>query len=321
MIARNSTDMPMPVVVLGVRSQDEEPGKDSAGDQVRVTLERALQEPGRFEYATHTDHGSGYRGNRGDGTQAALDDAKRAADEYGQAELWLFKSERVARGSGRKDEARSVLEVFAEMRRAGVDLRSFADDEYFTNPMLVGVADAMAHKYTEDLSSHVLRGLNALAEAGEWAGGIPPDGFMVLREYDDRGKVVKRQLVKDPERRAIYDLHWELALAGYSAESISLEFDRRGYLTQPYKRNFKKSAPQKPRAFDANIIGQRLNNPAYAGLRVHRGEVVGPGNWDAYVRNALTVRTVAAPAGPDARRRGTCWPAWRPTVTTLAWTS
>ena len=93
-----------------------------------------------------------------------IDDAKRAAAEFGCAELWVFKSERLARGSGRKDEARSVMEVFVEMRRAGVALRSVEDDVYFTNPMLIGVADAMAHKYSEDLSAHTKRGLRQRKE-------------------------------------------------------------------------------------------------------------------------------------------------------------
>ena len=51
----------IPVVVLGVRSQDEEPGKDSVGDQVRIIVPQALGEPGRYLYAEpFTDHGSGY---------------------------------------------------------------------------------------------------------------------------------------------------------------------------------------------------------------------------------------------------------------------
>lgn len=165
-------EKPIPVIALGVRSQDEEEGKDSAANQVKIARERALEEPGRFLYSEHIDHGSGYSGNRGKDTQEALDSAKRAAAEYGHAELWVFKSERLARGSGRKDEARSVLEVFVEMRRAGVDLRSVEDDVYFTNPMLVGVADEMAHKYSADLSAHVRRGLRQRKEAGKPIGGL-----------------------------------------------------------------------------------------------------------------------------------------------------
>jgi hypothetical protein len=122
----------IPAIILGVRSQDEEPGKDSAGDQVRIAKGAALEQPCRFIYSEHTDHGSGYHGNRGQGTQDAIDSAKRAAEEYGQAELWLFKSERIGRGSGRKGEGRSVLEVFVDLRRSGVNLRSVEDDVYFT---------------------------------------------------------------------------------------------------------------------------------------------------------------------------------------------
>jgi hypothetical protein len=42
-------------------------------------------------------------------------------------------------------------------------------------------------------------------------------------------------------------------------------------------------ADHRPRAFDVNRISQFLDNPAYAGLVVHKGEIVGPGNWPRYI--------------------------------------
>ena len=79
----------------------------------------------------------------------------------------MFKSERLARGSGLKDEARSVMEVYVDLRRSGVQPRSVEDDVFLTNPMLVGVADAMAHKFGPDLAAHVRRGIVAQVRGGK----------------------------------------------------------------------------------------------------------------------------------------------------------
>jgi DNA invertase Pin-like site-specific DNA recombinase len=168
--------MSTPCVIYAARSQAEEPGKDSTGDQVAIIRERLEREPNRVVYGEpHADHATGYKGNRGPGLEAAMAAAVRAA-EGGTAELWVWKSERLARGSGRKDEARSVLEVYVDMRRAGVDIRSVEDDAFLTNPMLVGVADEMAYKYSKDLAANVSRGIDSRVKAGKpW--GQPPIPF------------------------------------------------------------------------------------------------------------------------------------------------
>ena len=77
--------------------------------------------------------------------------AKAAAAEHGEAELWVFHSSRLARGSGRKNEARALGEVFYDLNRHGVTLRSVQDDPYVTDEAFVGMASKMANKYSEDL--------------------------------------------------------------------------------------------------------------------------------------------------------------------------
>src|SRR5206468_3111916 len=37
------------------------------------------------------------------------------------------------------------------------------------------------------------------------------------------------------------------------------------------------------RPFNANMIASTLTNPAYAALVRHKGQIVGPGKWPAYV--------------------------------------
>lgn len=138
----------VPVIRYAARSKDEEAGKDSTGDQLRELGEWIARQPERFAYGDpHTDHASGFRGDRGPGLQAAIPEALKAKAEHGQAELLAVKSERYARGSGREQEARSLMELYVELRRAGVALRTVHDDAFLVNPMLIGVADAMANKY------------------------------------------------------------------------------------------------------------------------------------------------------------------------------
>ena len=112
------------------------------------------------------------------GLRAAIAAAISAADEHGSAELWANTSARFARGTGKKDEARSMLELFTHLRRAGVALRSVHDDEFVTNEMLVGFASAQASKYAEDLSESVKRAKRRQAERGEHLGGPLPLGYV-----------------------------------------------------------------------------------------------------------------------------------------------
>jgi hypothetical protein len=53
--------------------------------------------------------------------------------------------------------------------------------------------------------------------------------------------------------------------------------NRRGWLTAPYKRT------QKPRPFSPAYIRWIFTNPRYAGLAAYKGEIVGKGQWPAYI--------------------------------------
>ena len=85
---------------------------------------------------------SGSKRNRGPGLERAID----AADEHGEAELWANTSARFGRGTGRRDEARAIGELFYELRRKGVRLHAVQDDELVANEMLVGIGSTIAAK-------------------------------------------------------------------------------------------------------------------------------------------------------------------------------
>ena len=267
----------VPAIVFAARSQAEEEGKHSTDTQLLIVKGTIQSEPGRFIYAgPFVDHASGSKANRGPGLEAAIQHAVEAAAEYGQAELWAWHSSRFGRGTGRQGEARAIGKLYYDLRERSVALRTVEDDEFVTNEMLIGFASRQASKYAEDLAANVKRGLRDSAMRGEWKGGICLDGYKALREAGERGRV-KVTLIKHPERRHIYELLWEMALDGRSLQAIQLEFSSRGFMTAPVRKD------HKPRPFDVNRLSQALDNPFYAGIVVHNGEVLPvEGQWPRY---------------------------------------
>jgi hypothetical protein len=271
--------MTIPAIIYAARSASErDEGAKSTDSQLAVVRE-ILARDGREPYVRpfKEDGHSGSRKNRGPELQAAIDAAVAAAVEHGSAELWAFHSSRFARGSGRLGEARALGKLFYDLRAQGVALRTVEDDEFVRNEQLIGIASSQASKYAEDLGAHVRRGYLEKAREGRPMFGIVPDGYRVVYDHDDAGRIVGRRMLKDPERKVIYELTWSLAVQGRSDRAIILELDRRGYRTSPRKRG------HEPRPFDANRVRQTLANPTYAGQQVHRGKVVGAGAWEAYV--------------------------------------
>jgi site-specific DNA recombinase len=172
---------------------------------------------------------SGWTGDRGPELEAALVAAEDAASTHGSAELWVWKSERLARGSGKKAEARSLLEVFTRCKRAGVTLRSVRDDEYVKDEALIGMASKMANKYSEDLSGAVKDGKARQRERGEVHGGVVCDGYLLLK--DDEIKTY----ALDPERQETTARLFELGLTGMAPAPAARALNAEGHRTREGK--------------------------------------------------------------------------------------
>jgi DNA invertase Pin-like site-specific DNA recombinase len=243
----------MQAIIYAARSKDEADGKDSTGDQVKA-IRKGIPKDRTVVGEPHVDHASGFSGNRGPGLDAAI----AAAIAASPSELWVFHSSRLARGSGMKEEARSLMEVLAQLRRAGVAVRSVEDDAFLTNPMLWGVVDQMAHKYSADLSAHVRKGKRAAYEKGRWAGGrYVPDGY---RLGDAGGLVI------DEPRAAIVRRAAELLLEGLTFNAVARHLTAEGHRTQDGK-------PWR----GARVKGM-LSHPIYAGKVVWRYREPGGGH-------------------------------------------
>ncbi len=259
-------------VLYAAKSGPDERG--SIPDQLRDCREAAEAE-GRLIVGEGQDENfSAFRRSRGPGLERAVELALDAAREHGQAELWAQHSDRFARGDGRK--ARHLGKLYFDLLEADVELRSVQDDDNLRDAIR---AVLIGERNSEDSARKALAvqsGKRRAAERGDWTGGIPPDGYRVLRDVNERGDVMRR-VELDPDRKAIYDLLWSLARAGYSVRAITHELDRRGFLTNPYKKG------RVPRPFDGNRVRQTLDNVFYAGLKAYRGEIVAVGNWPTYV--------------------------------------
>jgi DNA invertase Pin-like site-specific DNA recombinase len=263
----------IPAVIYAAKSSPDP--KDSVASQVTATRARLDALGGRRLVAKpfSEENVSGYRRSRGPKLEAAMATAKAVAAEQGQAELWVFHSTRLARGSGRKREARALGEVFYDLRRHGVALRSVEDDPYVTDEAFIGMASKMANKYSDDLSAHVRRGKAGQFERGERLGGPVPDGYQLIRSLAD-GTTVS-EYVYDDERAPIIRRVRDLALDGYAPASIARKLNAEGHRTKSGK------------AWTRRRVQDMLSNPFYVGRAViNRGKPdqrTRPGKWPALI--------------------------------------
>jgi len=220
----------LPTVWVGIESGKA--GHGSPESQLKAIGEHpAANADGRFCVGKFAESGkSGFKAERGPELAAAIATAKAAAAEHGEAEVWVFHTSRLARGSGKKGQ-RSYMKLWADLFEADVQVRSVTDDEFATRPMLVGFASEQNHKYSADLSVHVKRGKVEQKAKGERAGGPLPDGYVQRVERDDKGKVVAREFDYDPTRRETIDRMFALLREGIPDARAARALNDEGHRT------------------------------------------------------------------------------------------
>ena len=279
----------IPVVIYAAKSSPD-PG-DSVASQIECVQDRLSDEADRVLYADpfSEENVSGYKRSRGPQLDAAISAARAAASESGQAELWVFHSSRLARGSGKTSEARALGEVFYYLRRHGVTLRSVEDDPYVTDEAFVGMASKMANKYSQDLSSHVQRGKRDQFERGKRLGGPVPDGYLLADQIED-GHALRRY-VFDPHREDVIHRMASLALDGLGDPAVARQLNQEGHRTKRGK------------GWTRRRVQDTLTNPFYAGrVAMHRGtpnEELRPGEWPALIAPSDFDRIQGLRAGRD----------------------
>ena len=149
-----------------------------------------------------------------------------------------------------------------------------------TGKMVARILGATARAESERMGERIRRAHDERAAAGLPHGGGPrPFGF-----------AADRVSVLDDEAHELR-LMAERVLAGWSLRSVAVDLQHRGVKTTT------------GREWTGKLVSQTLSSPRVAGLRKHRGKVLGTGSWPAVI-DADTWHSVQAVLHDPARAQG-----------------
>lgn len=134
---------------------------------------------------------------------------------------------------------------------------------------------------SEQTRERVLRGVRANMATGKPYGRLP---YGYRRVYDDRGLFVEQ--VPHEEQAAVVREAGRRILAGDSCRNIASDLTARAI-----------PAPEGG-SWDAVQIKRLVIRPVCAGLKVHRGQIVGPGDWPAILDEQTYTGCVARLSDP-----------------------
>lgn len=161
------------------------------------------------------------------------------------------------------------FEVLSQvLRRAGIDGFHGYRDGY--TPVKLGQTAGGRYKavgaaeYVEGVKLKVHERLDEKARAGEPA-GAKVFGFKHVTLPDGRTKSLER--VPD-EAATVREMADSVLVEGRGAHAVALDLNARGVAT-----------PRGGKRWHDATVRRVLTAPTQAGLRVHRGEVIGAGNW------------------------------------------
>ena len=161
------------------------------------------------------------------------------------------------------------------------------DDRFGT-----GLDALLAEREADQIRERVLRGKRAAAQAGRPA-GRPPYGY---RRAFDPATGTTTGWDADTEEAPIVREVTRRFLAGETLRGITADLNRRGVPAPKSQKNaLEHWVPRRLRLI--------LANPSYAGLRQHRGDVIGAGAWPALIEEPDWHRIQGILADP-ARRTG-----------------
>ncbi|MBE7195018.1 MAG: recombinase family protein [Gordonia polyisoprenivorans] len=145
---------------------------------------------------------------------------------------------------------------------------SRGDDRFTT-----GLDALLSEKEVEQTRERVLRAVRANAHAGRPHGKVP-FGYRLVRD-PDTGESIGR--VEHPETGPIFREAFRRVLAGEALYAVCKDFEARG-IPAPRPRRDGTPAP-----WIQVTLRHILESPTYAGLRQHRGVVVGPATWEPLI--------------------------------------
>lgn len=212
--------------------------------------------------------------------------------------LCVWESSRATRDMGEFAEMRDML------AKHGVKLgygRSVYDFDDVTDNLRAGIDTVLAETESRRTSVRVRRAGDANAAAGR------PHGKLLYgyrRVYDEStGALVRVEI--DPVTSPFVVEAYSRARRGHSLYSIAASFNERGIGPRRPKRADSRSLD----GWTGAAVKSMLMTASYAGLRQHRGEIIGPAAWPALVEPDLWNETKAMLTAPHRRREAP----WKPT--------
>jgi hypothetical protein len=262
---------PIACVIYAAKSTEDRRG--SIPGQLCECREAIESAGGRMIVGEYSDEAfSAFAGSRGPGLAEAMRYAQELAEDA-TVELWAQHSDRLARGDGRI--ARHAVEVALWALKTDVRVRTTQDPETFRDLLYAVVTGQRNHEDSRRKGLASAAGRRRAVQRGDYT-GAKPDGYMRVVEVDAAG-TVKKRLDVDPARRLLIEMIFRMALRGKGTAAIARAINEAGWQTKPL------IGSQRPKAWDVQSVLNVLNNPRYAGLAAHRGEVIARGNWPAYI--------------------------------------
>jgi DNA invertase Pin-like site-specific DNA recombinase len=195
---------------------------------------------------------SAFSGKRRPGFEAML--AAMDGGEFGALLCW--HTDRLYRSM--KDLER-LIEI-ADERKVKINAVQGGDIDLSTSAgrMIARILGSVARQESEHKGERHRLANEQKAAAGKWHSANRPFG------YTSDGVPLEPEAAM--VRKAVADV-----LTGKSIRQVAREWNATGV------------TGTRGTTFNASRIARLLSNPRYAGLRVHRGKVIGPGQWEALI--------------------------------------
>jgi DNA invertase Pin-like site-specific DNA recombinase len=255
---------------LGVERQEAECRKLCAAHGLEVV-------------AVFTDNDiSGFTGRRRPGFLGAQDAMKAGAIDV----LVAWHPDRLTR------HVRELEDLIDLLDASAVDVLTVTAGKYdlrtASGRMAARIVGAVARHESEHKAERQRSKTDELASQGVPYGGRAPFGYQW--EFPDQSRGKGRLLV-DPDQSQTLRWMAAQALDGQSMAAIARDLNQQGVTTDA---GFQ---------WRHSTVRQVLINPAPAGLRLHRGEVAGHGNWEPIFTRPEWEEIKATVADPARKRR------------------
>lgn len=244
---------------------------DTVGLYCRISIDKTgrkegvkAQERWGREYAEKTWPGCRIRVFVDNHVSAARNDVRpgydqlRAAIQAGEiTQLWTVEQSRLERREG------PWFELAAELDAAGIaELHTRRDGIVRVRDDVAGIKAVISAGERRRMIARVNDRLDVRAAEGLPAGSRY---FGYRRGVDEQGRPT---LIIEPEEAEAVRWAADAVLSGWSLTNIGRELRARGHRGAQGGK------------FNTSSVHKTLTSAALAGLRVHRGEIVGRGNWE-----------------------------------------